>query len=232
MKRDTRWEEAQQCEVEFWDGMARLDHGVLRVLADNAEKAELLKQHLTHVPRVALEVGTGPFGLGLIGFLPDIPFRIASDPLPPSPMDHYDLLRRYVHERRSVMQYAVLWGEEIPMQNDSLDLVICCNVIDHASNPDLILEEIHRVLKPGGLLFMDVHTFSVAGLAKWHAFTKFRHKDEMLVIAHPYRMFETRIRYKLKAHGFRVKKVTGHTFLSTLIGHFRISSFLGVKGPR
>jgi hypothetical protein len=61
MKTDTRWEEAQQTEAEFWDGMVRDDQGVLRVLADNSEKAPLLKRQLTGVPQSCLEVGTGPF---------------------------------------------------------------------------------------------------------------------------------------------------------------------------
>lgn len=107
--------------------------------------------------------------------------------------------------------------------------MICCNVIDHSSRPDDILSEIHRVPKRGGLFFFDVHTISVLGLAKWHTWMKFRHKEEMLVKSHPYRMFEAAIRGKISSHGFTVKKLTGHTPLSVCVGHARTSTFLGEK---
>lgn len=229
MKKDVRWEDAQQTEVEFWDAMIKEDHSVLRVLADNSEKAPLLREVLPRVPQTAVEVGSGPFGLGIIGYLPEIPFRVAMDPLPPSPLDVTNLLRRYMQQRRSPIPYLVGLGEEIPLSTESMELVICCNVIDHTSKPDIILNEIRRILKPGGLFFFDVHTFSVLGLAKWHTWTKYKRKDEFLVRSHPYRMFEPAVCRQLERHGFKLQKVTGHTTLSGWVGHYRTSSFLGVK---
>jgi hypothetical protein len=78
-------------------------------------------------------------------------------------------------------------------------------------------------------LFFDAHTFSILGLAKWHTWTKFRHKNEMLVKAHPYRLFETDVRRMISRHGFAVTKIGGHDFLSACIGHARTSTFLGEK---
>lgn len=34
--------------------------------------------------------------------------------------------------------------------DQSVDLLICCSVLEHVSEPDTLLGEIHRVLKPGG----------------------------------------------------------------------------------
>ena len=181
MKKDERWEEAQETEVVYWADLARHDFEVLRVLADNSAKASLLQPYLKPNVRIGLEVGSGPFGLGVIGYVAEIPFRIAMDPLPPTRMDTSDPLRRYIDIHRKPLGYIVGCGEEIPVRSESLDLVTCCNVIDHTSNPDLILDEVHRILKPGGQFFLDVHTFSVLGLIKWHLWTKFRHKDEFLV---------------------------------------------------
>jgi ubiquinone/menaquinone biosynthesis C-methylase UbiE len=118
------------------------------------------------------------------------------------------------------------------MRSGSLDLVIYCNMIDHASSSALILDEIQRVIKPGGQFFFDVHTFSVLGLIKWHTWTKFRHKNEMLVKAHPYRMFESAIRRKNSEHRFAGEKLTGHTLPSACIGQARTSTFLGEKRAR
>lgn len=46
---------------------------------------------------------------------------------------------------------------------DSFDLVVCFEVIEHVPEPDAVLDELHRVLRPGGLLVVstpnrDVYT--------------------------------------------------------------------------
>lgn len=233
MKTIPSWLEAQKTERKFWDGMVRGDDTILRVLADNAEKAPLVRRCIDGTLDSCLEVGVGPFGLGVIGFLREIHHRFAVDPLPPVSLDLSDgsdnALRDFVRRRRSEIHYAVGCGEEIPLAGDSMDLVICCNVIDHTSDPDAILREIHRVLKPNGRFFFDVHTFSMLGLAKWHSWTKHVHRDEVLVKAHPYRMFESHIAQKMRTSGFALQKIYGHTPVSNLIGHVRVSVFVGVK---
>jgi SAM-dependent methyltransferase len=233
METTPRWIEAQETEVSFWNGVVKWDHTVLEILAANSAKAALLSRALSVAPVTALEVGVGPFGLGIIGFLPQIPKRYGLDPLPPVPMtsadqEHAQLLR-FMGERRAAISYVVACGEQIPFRSESMDLVICCNVIDHAFAPETILGEIHRVLKPDGAFFFDVHTFSALGLVKWHLWTKHIHKDESLVISHPYRMFERDVRQKLHSCGFREKTLYGHTLVSSVVGHARASTFLATK---
>jgi SAM-dependent methyltransferase len=231
MSKIPAWFEAQKTETDFWKGIIQEDHATLRVLADNSEKAPAIRKILPRIPETALEVGVGPLGLGIIGFLPEIPHRFGVDPQPPVGLgpSGVSTLRDFVRTKRLPVSYATACGEEIPIRSDSMDLVICCNVIDHASDPSAILREVHRVLKPNGLFFFDVHTFSVFGLLKWHSYTKHARKDEILVIAHPYRMYEADVARKMRATGFRVQKLDGHTRASNLLGHARTSTFLGTK---
>lgn len=231
MKHDARWRQAQQSEAQFWTSVARHDFDVLQILADNSQKANFLKQHLKTEIRKALEVGCGPLGIGIIAFLAEMPLRIAMDPLQMIHMDGNDPLAHYMALRRKSVEYLKACGEEIPIASGTLDLVICCNVIDHTSQPDSILAEIHRILRPGGQFFFDVETFSLLGLIKWHTWTKFRHKDETLVKAHPYRMFESVIQRKISEHGFALKKLAGHTTLSACLGKARTSTFQAEKQP-
>lgn len=232
-----KWREALDTAEVFWDGIVQEDHAILRVLADNAKIAPQIRKCLASTPQTSLEVGVGPLGLGISGFLPEIPFRFALDPLSPAlpkvcgnlPATSSEKLRAYMRQEGAGVRYVVARGEEVPIQSASMDLVICSNVLDHASRPMTILREIHRVLKPGGAFFFEVDTFSALGLVKWHSWTKHIHKNEVMVKGHPHRMYEANVIRDLRASGFELRKLRGHTLASSLIGHARDSMFLGIK---
>jgi SAM-dependent methyltransferase len=44
--------------------------------------------------------------------------------------------------------------ESLPFENNSIDAIICLEVLEHVKNPFKAAEEIKRVLKPGGLLLL------------------------------------------------------------------------------
>ena len=48
-------------------------------------------------------------------------------------------------------------GEQLPFQDESFDVVLCDNVVDHAESPRKIVEELVRILKRGGLLYFTVN---------------------------------------------------------------------------
>jgi SAM-dependent methyltransferase len=47
-----------------------------------------------------------------------------------------------------------------PFRSNTFDLIICDNVLEHLDNPLLVMEEIHRILKSGGVLKIIVPHFS------------------------------------------------------------------------
>jgi SAM-dependent methyltransferase len=49
------------------------------------------------------------------------------------------------------------FGEALPFEDSSFDIVLCDNVVDHAEDPQRIVEEIARVLVPGGILYFTVN---------------------------------------------------------------------------
>lgn len=47
-------------------------------------------------------------------------------------------------------------GEVFPFEKESFDGVVCSQVLEHVFNPDNFLQEVRRVMKPGGELLLTV----------------------------------------------------------------------------
>ena len=94
-----------------------------------------------------LEVGSGAhghiffFGAGQ---------RVGVDPLAQS---YAKLFPRWQRQATTVAAF----GESLPFDDSSFDLVLSDNVVDHAESPASIVAEIARVLKPSGLLYFTVN---------------------------------------------------------------------------
>ena len=50
-------------------------------------------------------------------------------------------------------------GPKLPFKNSSFDKVIAMELIEHLENPNLIIKECIRILKPGGLLFITTPNY-------------------------------------------------------------------------
>jgi SAM-dependent methyltransferase len=44
----------------------------------------------------------------------------------------------------------------LPLEDESVDGIICSSVLEHVANPLLAMEELRRILRPGGKLFLYV----------------------------------------------------------------------------
>jgi SAM-dependent methyltransferase len=60
----------------------------------------------------------------------------------------------HTHEHEHVDIYYD--GSQLPIATESADLVLCCEVLEHTSNPKTLLQEILRILRPGGTLVLTV----------------------------------------------------------------------------
>src|SRR6185295_9271381 len=94
-----------------------------------------------------VEVGSGAHGLI---FYFGSPHGIGVDPLSVS---YGKLFPRWQSCARTVA--AV--GESLPFRNQSFDIVLCDNVVDHAESPSKIVAELTRILAPGGLMYFTVN---------------------------------------------------------------------------
>ena len=94
-----------------------------------------------------LEVGSGAHGLI---FYFGSRKGIGVDPL----AHHYSSLFSLWQSR---VPTIAAFGESLPFPDNSFDIVLCDNVVDHAGSPTGIVSEIARVLAPAGLLYFTVN---------------------------------------------------------------------------
>ena len=91
----------------------------------------------------------------------------------------------------------------IPIREKQFDLVLCTEVLEHVSEPGKALQEIRRVLKPSGHLFISV-PFLIGLHEEPHDY---------------YRYTEHGLRYLLTREGFIIKRLRNRgNYLSILIG--------------
>ena len=74
--------------------------------------------------------------------------RICLDPLAEHYAARFDL-------PLDTVTYARGEGEQLPLVTGSCDLVVCTNCIDHTDDPWAVVDEVRRVLRPGGWLWFS-----------------------------------------------------------------------------
>ena len=121
--------------------------------ASMAEKARSVRARIEAIRPVrpkdqVLEVGSG--GCGII-FNFGTENCLGIDPL----ADH--LRQLFPWQRTSPVPTLQAEGEKLPFDDASFEIVLSDNVVDHAEDPRRIVEEIARVLAPGGLFYFTVH---------------------------------------------------------------------------
>ncbi|HEY6024841.1 MAG TPA: bifunctional 2-polyprenyl-6-hydroxyphenol methylase/3-demethylubiquinol 3-O-methyltransferase UbiG [Pseudolabrys sp.] len=63
--------------------------------------------------------------------------------------------RRHAASRGLPIRYLVGSGEDLPLPGGSVDCVVCVDVLEHVRSLDQVLDEIRRVLRPGGIFLFD-----------------------------------------------------------------------------
>jgi ubiquinone/menaquinone biosynthesis C-methylase UbiE len=115
-------------------------------------RSQMIRKRLEAIKPISetdrvLEVGSGVSGL-VFGFGNSL--CVGVDPLAA------DYKQLYPKLQATASTVAAI-GEELPFADASFDVVLSDNVIDHGERPFAIIDEMMRVLRPGGLLFFTVN---------------------------------------------------------------------------
>lgn len=63
--------------------------------------------------------------------------------------------RAHAAEGELEIEYLLGIGEKLPVRGTEFDVVYCCDVLEHVTDLDAVIDEIARALKPGGLFLFD-----------------------------------------------------------------------------
>ncbi|MFX1486631.1 MAG: methyltransferase domain-containing protein [Promethearchaeota archaeon] len=143
-----KWKIAAEAEKEFWfqEDVKAIKTGIhwRKFLKDNFQI-----DFGFFGGKSVMEVGCGPYGI--IHFIDPIrpPLKIGIDPL-----DFCKIWERFKIKTPHIMAA----GEKLPFRDQSIDIVICFNVLDHVIFPKKVVAEISRVLKKNGRLLLWLHT--------------------------------------------------------------------------
>ena len=171
-----RWQQAQSAENSYWQQAIVDKVELLRITHEKIAAVEWAQQAVAQffdTEGPLLEVGIGPLGVGCIHLLPKSVSRelIGLDPLPlmeisaPSIPPPIKALVKACHLEN--YRHLTGMGEDIELASGSVAGVICYNVLDHCHDPQQVLQEIQRILKPGGYLLLGCDVYSWAGLIKY-----------------------------------------------------------------
>lgn len=154
--KNSRWEKAQQYEQNWWSERGEIiNFQYYKVFASQLVSDLKLIIEIKKDPSI-LEVGCGPAGIST--YL-DSDRKYAIDPL----NDYFVSVERFQQLRDQRTQYLTAKGESLPYKEESFDLVIMDNVLDHCENPEQVMKETLRVMKKGGVLYFQQNVYTLWG---------------------------------------------------------------------
>ncbi len=144
-----RWSAAQAKEDAFWQGNGVLASQMERVISRYGPVIKKIEEYLDSNSTI-LDVGCGPT---CTGQLFNVGLKTYLDPL----MDSY--LKSYPEELPEGEKICST-AEDIPKPDESFDVVLCVNALDHMIDPDKALAEMRRVLKKDGTFMLGIFLHS------------------------------------------------------------------------
>lgn len=201
MVTQSRWETAQAYERNYWHKQAQeIAEGTSSQLDWYRWRADQLAERLrrdgldrlTDGSARVVEVGSGPIGVATYFKARD---RVAVDPLE----DFYAQDPVLTELRDPSMSYRQGMGESLPCETAKFDLAMIENCIDHTRDMDAVMREIHRVLVPGGILYLTVNNRTRWGFLMHRLISRLR-----VDAGHPHTMTPARTRALVERNGFEI----------------------------
>jgi len=136
----------QKCEMNYWESVSKREGTMNNDWYQGFYTTYFDIDATFFSGKKFLDVGCGP--RGSLEWAKASVERVCVDPL----ARKYGLFGVGAHE----MVYVNSGVEDMPFPDDSFDVVATINNLDHVTDADMAMDEIARVLRPGGTLLMIV----------------------------------------------------------------------------
>ena len=226
------WRDAQERERLYWNKRCSDPIGVMYEMGEDLDLAWRLTECLRTEPTSVLDVGVGPMGTGLLWLFPKCSLKIGLDSLGLMDVvtgsDYADELVRAI---RTDSRYVIGKSESLPFRDETFDLVVCNNVLDHVEQVEQSIAELCRVVRPDGLLGLCVDTNSYLGY--WlRKLDRMRRPELNAYRLHPTDVVIGHIESRLRDRHFRILSSNEASRLGRLVGRRRNQSWVAVKVGR
>jgi SAM-dependent methyltransferase len=210
---DDRWGIAQKSERRFWEGYTNQFFEEER--KSHKRKAQILEEEWKKQGIITLnkntkilQVGCGPEDV--INYFSNGK-KYAIDPLANFYKERFKLDYKNVN-------FTEGRGEKLPFEDETFDLVLLTNVLDHVESPEKVLSEIRRVLKKNGVLFFEMFIYqkNFRKIAKIYGKIKELVKGEIFNIHHPYMFIRGEARQLVKEYFLIEKEELGRSIFDDI----------------
>ncbi len=148
MSKKAEWDISQKAEMEFWkQDEQKYAHFSKRYWEQELDNYLGNVQFDDFAQKNVLEVGCGP--KGMIHYI-TAGRKVGVDPL----IEEYQKVG--ILEDGDVKHVTGV-GEKLDFPDETFDIVICFNVLDHSNEPSKVCLEMHRVLKKSGRIIFHSH---------------------------------------------------------------------------
>lgn len=101
-------------------------------------------------------------------------------------MDVYQEIIRYAKTKHPNIKFIVGDAHKIPFSNDSYDLVLCYETIEHVINPMVVLHEIKRLVKKDGVVIIAMDSGNLLFRLIWFIWERTKGKVWRNAHLHPF----------------------------------------------
>jgi 2-polyprenyl-6-hydroxyphenyl methylase/3-demethylubiquinone-9 3-methyltransferase len=131
----------------------------------------------------------------------------------PDPSDQsLEAARAHAAQSGLNIDYRLGYGDKLPFENESFEVVYCCDVLEHIQNWDAVIGEVARVLKRSGVFLYDTinrtmfSKITMIKMAQEWKFTRLAPPN-----LHVWEMFITpdELKASLARHGLQNKDLVG-----------------------
>lgn len=128
-------------------------------------------------------------------------------------IDVYDRAIKFAQKNYPHIKFQVASAEKLPFKDESFDLILCFETIEHIENPQKALKEIKRVIKKDGKVILTMDSGSFLFRVVWWVWEK--NKGKVWKDAHLHPFHHRQLEDLIMEIGFKIRK--------------KIFSFLGME---